>query len=266
MHLFCAFRLAPAFLAAGLFIVSSTATTEAADEWGTVTGQFILKKSDPIPEPKFLVKEGQQLKKNENPEICSARDIPDESLLIDTKSRGIANVFFYKLTAKKIHPDLKSTPEDKKKVVFDQKGCRFIPHAMVLRTDQTVIVKSGDNCPHNTRTISFRNRGENFVVAANDRVGQHINLKRREKLPVVVKCDYHKWMSARWLLLDHPYGAKTDKEGRFSIEKLPVGEHVFVIYHERSGWINRKGLKVTVKKGMNKLDVTEVPLDKFRDE
>ena len=47
----------------------------------------------------------------------------------------------------------------------------------------------------------------------------------------------HAWMSGFLLLRDEPYMAKTDQDGKFAIEKLPVGTHTFQFWHERSGYL-----------------------------
>ena len=67
-----------------------------------------------------------------------------------------------------------------------------------------------------------------------------------ERLPVKVGADIHPWMSAYWLVLDHPYAAITAKGGRFGIRQLPVGTHKFLVWHERAGDLN-KSLEVQVE-------------------
>ena len=42
--------------------------------------------------------------------------------------------------------------------------------------------------------------------------------------------------------------AVTDKEGNFEIANLPAGEHEFVIWHEKAGYLERKH-KVTIAPG-----------------
>ena len=91
------------------------------------------------------------------------------------------------------------------------------------------------------------------MIAANDRSG---NVKWQftvtERLPTRVNCDIHNWMSANWLIIDHPYAAITDKEGRFKIESVPVGEHNFVVWHERSGYVfgaTKRSIPVTIEAG-----------------
>jgi hypothetical protein len=42
-----------------------------------------------------------------------------------------------------------------------------------------------------------------------------------------------------WLLIvDHPYAAVTDEDGRFEIPQLPAGEHRFRLWHERPGGLS----------------------------
>lgn len=59
--------------------------------------------------------------------------------------------------------------------------------------------------------------------------------------------------------------AKTDKDGRFAIENLPVGRHEFRLWHERAGSLRNvtigslatdsKGrLALTIREGTNKLE------------
>ena len=74
--------------------------------------------------------------------------------------------------------------------------------------------------------------------------------KKAEAIPVAVKCDYHAWMNAWHLPLDHPYGAVTNENGEFAIADLPVGKHSFVVWHEAAdgNFVQRK-LAVEVKAG-----------------
>src|SRR5690606_35171102 len=95
--------------------------------------------------------------------VCAAQDVPDDSLIVDSDTKGIANICLYiRKAPKKIHPDLAKSED--KEVVFDQKGCRFMPHVLIVRTDQTVLVKSEDPINHNTRTAPFANKAENLIV------------------------------------------------------------------------------------------------------
>ena len=65
------------------------------------------------------------------------------------------------------------------------------------------------------------------------------------------------------MVVDHPYAAVTDKEGKFTIPNLPVGEHEFRVWHERSGYLDRK-YAVKVTKGDVALKPLEVSVDKLK--
>ncbi len=179
--------------------------------------------------------------------VCNAQDVPDDSLHVDPETRGIANVFvFLRRKPKVIHPDLVDSHE--LEVVFDQKACRFAPHAMIVRTDQMVLVKSDDSTNHNTHTHPTFNTPENFLIQANNRDGLPLTFRLPEPNPVKVTCDLHPWMQAYWLVIDHPYAAVTNAKGEFTIDHLPTGEHKFRVWHERAGWIS-KSLKVEITAG-----------------
>ena len=57
-------------------------------------------------------------------------------------------------------------------------------------------------------------------------------------------------MKAYHFPIDHPYWAKTDENGKFKIEGLPAGKHVFLVWHERgpgdSQLLDRK-LQITIE-------------------
>ena len=199
--------------------------------------------------------------------ICAAVDLPSDELVIDPKTKGIRHIFVYirKVDKAAIHPKLKTSKN--KEVVFDQKGCRFTPHTLIVRTDQAVVVKSNDNCAHNTHTYPIRNKADNFILNANNRTGIKFKYPIAEFLPTTIKCDIHPWMKAYWLILDHPYMAVTDAEGRFTVTGLKPGTYEFRCWHELVGYVAagvRRGFSVTIKANQTtRLKAVRVPLAKF---
>ena len=218
----------------------------AADEWGNIEGQFVLEGDIPVLKP--IVAKGDPAVKDSK--VCAANEVPDDSLAINPDNKGIANICLYiRKAPKSVHPDLKASAE--KEIVFDQVGCRFFPHLLIVRTDQTVLVKSGDSISHNTHTNPFKNSAQNLTIAANERKGVPYHMKQSELagVPVKVNCDIHPHMLAYWLVTDHPYVAVTDANGKFAIKNLPVGDHTFRVWHERPGYVNCAEFKkdVTIK-------------------
>ncbi|MFO1021455.1 MAG: hypothetical protein U0903_12275 [Planctomycetales bacterium] len=194
--------------------------------------------------------------------VCAAEDVPDDSLAVDPKTKGLSSVFvFLAKPPKNINPDLKK--DEAKEVIFDQKTCRFIPHALLVQTDQVVLVKSDDAVSHNTHTFSTRNPQINTSISPNDRKGVVFKVPKPESRPFEVKCDVHPWMKAYWLTIDHPYGAVTDAQGKFSIKGLPAGNHEFVVWHERGNVLER-AYKVTIKPGAAQEVALKVPAAKLK--
>lgn len=220
--------------------------------YGTIIGQFVF--DGPVPAKQLLHKKGDP--ETKDGDVCASEDQFKNDLVVNNANMGIHNIFIYQRKAKKVHPDLKKSARDF--VVFDQKGCRFYPKSLLVRTDQKVRVLSGDNCAHNTRYQPVSGKGDNFLVPPNDRKGNltpNPGKFKSQSVPTEVKCDLHPWMKAHWLILDHPYAAVSNTDGRFMIQNIPAGKHGMRIWHERVGYVHKKmGLKtkefeVTVKDG-----------------
>ncbi len=258
-------RLVPACCLALFAAAPLTATAE--EGYGTISGQIVA--SGDIPKPELLVTKGDS--KIKDPQVCAAEEHVDNSLLIDASSKGIANVVIYLRSVDDIHPKLEEVPKGQEEVVFDQKNCVFMPHILSVRTGQTVVVKSDDPVPHNTHTHPFKNKEENFTIRPGNREGVKIDYDESEFLPVKVNCDLHPHMTAYWVVLDHPYFAVTDKDGKFEIKDLPEGEYDFIVWHERVGYIDRKvedvqdALNVEIFSDESEdLGKIEVPADIFK--
>lgn len=234
-----------------------------AADTGSVEGQFII--DGEAPEAKPLIEQGAAVK---DAQFCSAQAVPNDAMMFDKETKGIANIFVYLQKAPANMPESVKKSEEKE-LTFDQKNCRFLPHGMVVRTDQTVRCKSSDDVPHNVHTNPFANTAENVIVQANDQKGIVIAMPIKEARPVKVVCDLHNWMVAWWLVVDHPYAAVTGEDGTFKIENLPPGTHEFRVWHEAAGYIDRKletKFTVTVKAGETaKLGPVKVPVKAFQE-
>lgn len=216
-----------------------------AEGWGGLSGQIVV--NGAAPAPVLLHAKGAAIK---DAEVCAAADTYSEDVVVDKTSKGLANAFVYLSKAPKtVHPDL-AKPAADVKVTFDQKGCVFLPHALIVRAGQTVEVISSDPIAHNTHTYPLRNQAVNVLIAPNTAKGSGVDIACNvaERMPHQVKCDYHPWMMAYWLVVDHPYAAITDKDGKFKLENLPEGDHELVIWHEKAGYVDRK-FKASVKNG-----------------
>lgn len=222
-----------------LAVIAAGVPSLAQAQWGSVTGRFVYKGD--LPKPVLAFKKGAPDVRDG--EVCAAQDFVKHDLVVDPKTKGIANIFVYIRGPKKVNPDLAPdvSKDEEKYVIFDQKACRFIPRCLVVHTSQIVKVKSDDPIAHNTHTFPIKNNGQNILIGPNNRAGVDLDpIQLSESLPFEVKCDFHAWMKAYYLVLDHPYAAVTQKDGTFTIKGLPAGKNEFRVWHERVGYIDRK--------------------------
>ncbi|HJO54165.1 MAG TPA: carboxypeptidase regulatory-like domain-containing protein, partial [Verrucomicrobiota bacterium] len=161
----------------------------------------------------------------------------DESILI-SKSGGLSNVFVHVQT-----PVQGDFPVPKAPAVIDQQKSVFRPRVQGLRVGQELVMKNGDPFIHNIRSLSRKNRPFNIAQPT----GSPDRRKTFEAAegPITIKCDFHRWMTAHFWVMDHPFFAVTDAEGRFSIPDLPPGKYTLVAWHEVFG---EQEVKVTVGK------------------
>lgn len=248
-------------LLATLLTATLAAQSVQAQGHGDLVGQVVYDGD----QPKLVLKVKKGDATAKDAAVCAANDVVSDELVVNPENKGIQHVFVFlrsRVSKSDIPEELQKSKEPT--VVFDQKNCQFIPHTLIVRTDQQVVVKSGDNVAHNTHTHSIFNQGQNFIVGANDRTGVTMpKFALKERLPFRVTCDIHPWMLAWWLVVDHPYTAVTDKDGKFKISQLPAGEHEFTIWHEKVGYIEKE-LAVKIDAGKTTdLKVLKVAADRF---
>ncbi|MGE5194741.1 MAG: hypothetical protein ACM3U2_19800, partial [Deltaproteobacteria bacterium] len=205
------------------------AVTEAKG-YGSLVGTVTYEGAPPSYPP--LVARGGAGLKPEDKAVCAAQPVPDETLVVNPDNKGLANaIIFLEKRPGSIKPELAKPPAEP--VYFDQKGCRFFPHVLVVQAGQPLLVVSGDPITHNTHTFPSRNKPFNQAIAPEDRKGVPCDYSKAEPGPIAVACDLHTWMKAYHFPIDHPYAAVTDKDGKFKIEGLPAGTHSFNVWHER---------------------------------
>lgn len=235
----------------------------AADAGDTGTLEGVITFTGDIPAANLLVKRGDPNVKD--PATCAAQDVPAEELVVNKENKGLANVFVFLRTTP---AGAKVPPPPADPFVIDQKNCQFLPHAAVVRVGVPILVKNDDNISHNTRTEGTAAQF-NQAIKPNERNGVSFKYKAvLRPLPSKVKCDFHTWMTAYHLPLDHPWGAVTDENGKFSIKDLPPGKHEFTFWHEAKGYLgpNQGKREIEVKAGQKtefKLSVSAKDLTAF---
>lgn len=179
--------------------------------------------------------------------ICGKAGVPNEKLVLG-EGGGVANVFVF---LPKAPAGVAVPPPPAEPVKFDQKDCRFFPHALIIRTDQDLKILNSDAVTHNTHTRATRSENFNSSVSPHNETGVDFKYQKSEVKPAEVGCDIHSWMRAYQLPLDHPWGAVTGPNGEFEIKNVPAGTYKFQVWHEAAGgggYLDRN-LTVTIKPG-----------------
>jgi len=235
--------LACAFLIVGVSVAS------AADEWGTLKGQFLFDGTAP---------KAMKVDTTKEP-LCKAHDIKEEKLVVGADG-GIKDVIVFCRTKDvKVNPEL--LKDAKGNVVLDNKDCRFEPHILPMLVTQTLVVKNSDPFSHNSRITELGGKGgaNPIIVPAAE---AKYNYGKESNFPVPVECNIHPWMKALVLPRSNPYFAVSKADGTFEIKDLPVGKKLeFQVWQEKAGtfkddksngWTNGK-FEYTIKPGDNDL-------------
>lgn len=247
------------------------------DKYVTIKGKIVwdtAKAAAPKREPIKATKDEEVAAKDKdfntefwvvNPKNNGIRDVvvwlapePSEGDLADLKAGKKRE--FPSFAAADIHPDLAKPA--KPSVEIDQPCCRFIPHVVVARTGQDMIIKNSAPVPHNAKWVSRNNDEINPLIPPGGQFA--VKALKAERFPIEISCSIHPWMKAWVRVFDHPYFAVTDEDGNFEIKNAPVlaGKLRIFIWQENGisgGAPGRFGQTLEVKPGS--MDLKEIKFD-----
>ena len=129
-----------------LLLLPAQIAAEEGD-WGDFSARFVF--DGVITKPKNLVV---------NVDVAAFTEpIYDESLVVNIKNRGIANILVWVRTDRRtkiaIHSSYEKTA--KAKVKLGSLNGQVLPHVLLLRTSQTVLRKNNDKVAHHLRIHFF---------------------------------------------------------------------------------------------------------------
>lgn len=181
--------------------------------------------------------------------VCGADAVPDQTFVVHPQTKGLANVFIWVQPFDKDGIPAEYRDPKSPIVEIDSKSCQFVPHCVIAMEGQELVMKNADAVEHHVHVSALRGNVINDLIAPNDRHGVKRRLKA-DLMPIPVKCDIHPWMLSHILILDHPYAALSNEEGKFTIEGLPEGTYDFRVWHESQGYvrIDTKGIEVKAGK------------------
>lgn len=128
--------------------------------------------------------------------------------------------------------------------VMDQKGCLYEPQILAIQTGQKLVVKNSDPA-----SVPMHNVHINPTVPANKDPYESAGKISQPQMAggadltytfpaaenfLKFNCDVHPWMFAWVTVVDNPYFAVTDKDGKFTIKNVPPGKYKIVALHRKA--------------------------------
>lgn len=148
--------------------------------------------------------------------------------VVVNKNETLKNVFVYikdGLTGKTYQPP-------KQKLLFDQIGCEYQPHALGIMVGQELEIKNSDPTLHNVHSLSKLNPQFNRAQPMKNMVMTETFSKPET---FKVKCEVHPWMNAYIGVFNNPYFAVTSDDGSFTLKGVPPGEYTIEAWQEKYG-------------------------------
>lgn len=112
--------------------------------------------------------------------------------------------------------------------VLDQSGYEFFPRLLVAQAGQTVVFHNSEDVLHNVRVTEVATDTSVFNVAT-VAFGSYDHKFDRAGF-YSVTCDIHTTMRADIFIAPTPYTARTEEDGRFTIQGVPPGEYIMTFY------------------------------------
>lgn len=126
----------------------------------------------------------------------------------------------------KVAGDFKPPP---KPAVMGQKNCQYAPMALPILRGATVEFTNEDDEVHN---VFSRSPAKEMELGRWGKGDARQVVFDKPGL-VRIRCEVHHWMHAVVAVLENPYFAVTDPEGRFSIApRVPPGKYRIWCFHE----------------------------------
>ena len=124
-------------------------------------------------------------------------------------------------------PGTPAPSAEQPRAVMDQQGKQFIPYVLPVRVGTKVFFPNRDNIKHHVYSFSRAKRFELKLYSS----GTAEPVIFDKPGVVVLGCNIHDWMLAYIYVVETPYFAKTDAQGRLTITNVPPGEYRATAWH-----------------------------------
>jgi len=185
---------------------------------GTVSGKVTYEGTPAKMKPIDMSKEPSCAKMYTTPQLAEA--------VLTGSGNSLANVIVY-ISAGAPDDAAPSTA-----AVFNQKGCRYIPHVLAFQVNQELKIQNEDQTSHNIHPLPKVNREWNKSQPP----GTPPISEKYDKAEIFpVKCNVHPWMHGNFAVLKNSHFAVTGDGGGFSLPNLPPGKYTVTAWHESYG-------------------------------
>ena len=124
---------------------------------------------------------------------------------------------------------------------FDKVGPYYRPQVLLVPCGTSVTLRNQESLCRGFHGRMVKNKSFNRLIAPGE---EYAWLAEREDV-VEVGCDVRPYVHGAIVVVDTPYYAKTDAEGRFTIRDVAPGTYVLRAFHEGLGrWIRRQRVEV----------------------
>jgi hypothetical protein len=150
---------------------------------------------------------------------------------------GLANVFVYIKSGFTNH----TFAPDTRPVLLESRGAQFEPYILGVRTNQIIRLLHTDPAMDNFHffTRAPGNREVNLAMVSAPQTNDV--LFAVPEMFIGVKCDIHPWQFSYVCVMDHPFFAVTDAEGRFQFPPgLPPGKYIIEARHMKAGTVTQE--------------------------
>ncbi|MFQ5889381.1 MAG: carboxypeptidase regulatory-like domain-containing protein [Gemmatimonadota bacterium] len=137
--------------------------------------------------------------------------------------RSVGAVVYLLPEAEAANPSARDTP------VIDQANLRFVPPVLAVLPGTAVEFRNSDPILHNV--FSPKDPGVGFNLGTYPRHESRLHLFREVGAHVIL-CHVHPEMVAWVVVVDTPYRAVADGEGRFRIDNVPAGRYAVNVWHQ----------------------------------
>ena len=167
---------------------------------------------------------------------CSPFDQVAENVVVSNQGLENSMVFVSSPVADLSAPD---TP-----AVLEMHNCRFEPHVLTLQVGQRLNIRNNNQTLYNVHAITQRNAPLNTGLPVPMTVTKSFD---KPEVPVPIRDDIHKWMSAFLGIFNHPFHTVSKSGGLYEL-RLPPGSYEITAWHEKYGTVTKS---VTVNPGEN---------------